>query len=113
MNAFYQDIAAQLINAQICLPLFRDLHAEVERSWAKSYSAHIHCTQANHADVEGMRDYGYASMSPTEETLATYFSVGEMPTLKSLSLLTKPLHVTSHINGRAYAAVGQAGVPTD
>lgn len=34
--------------------------------------------------------------------------MGEAPALKAPSLPTKPLHVTSHINGREYAAAGQA-----
>lgn len=52
-----------------------------------------------------MQGYGYASMPPIEETLASYHSVGEAAAFKTLSLL----RVTSRQNGRAYAAAGQAG----
>lgn len=41
--------------------------------------------------------------------LASYLSLGEASTLKGPTLLTKLLRVTSHLNGRAYAAAAQAG----
>lgn len=78
-------------------------------SWKKTYSARIHSPQANYADVEGMQEYGYASIPPIEETLANYLLISEVSTLKTPSLPTQPLHLMSHLNGRAYAAAGQAG----
>lgn len=54
-------------------------------------------SQANYADAEGMREYVYAFMRKASA-------------LKSPSLPTKPLHVTSWRNGRAYVAAGQARV---
>lgn len=77
--------------------------------FGKPYSARIHYSQAHNADVDGMQEYGYASMPPNEETLVSYLSVGEASTLKTLSLPIKSLCVTLELNGRAYAAVGQAG----
>lgn len=56
-----------------------------------------------------MQEYSHASMPPIEETLASYISVGEASTLKTASLPTKPLRVTSRLNCRAYAAAHQAG----
>ncbi len=43
-----------------------------------------------------------------EETLASYLSVGETSSLKAPSLPSKPLQETSRLNGKAYAAAGQA-----
>ncbi len=43
-----------------------------------------------------------------EETLASYLSVGETSSLKAPSLPSKPLQETSSLNGKAYAAAGQA-----
>ncbi|XP_058609037.1 serine/threonine-protein phosphatase 4 regulatory subunit 3-like [Onychostoma macrolepis] len=47
-------------------------------------------------------------MPLVEETLASYLSVGETSSLKTPSLPSKPLQETSRLNGRAYAAAGQA-----
>ncbi len=58
--------------------------------------------------IEGMRENGYEGMPPVEEPLASYLSVGETSSLKAPSLPSKPLQETSHLNGRAYAAAGQA-----
>ncbi len=55
-----------------------------------------------------MRENGYEGMPPVEETLASYLSVGETSSLKAPSLPSKPLQDTSRLNGRAYAAAGQA-----
>ncbi len=55
-----------------------------------------------------MRENGYEKMPPIEETLACYLSVGETSSLKAPSLPSKPLQDTSRLNGRAYAAAGQA-----
>ncbi len=49
------------------LPFLPDLHTEVRRAWGKPYSARIHYSQANYADVEGMQEYGYASMPSIED----------------------------------------------
>ncbi|KAI2647600.1 Serine/threonine-protein kinase MEC1 [Labeo rohita] len=55
-----------------------------------------------------MREYGYEKMPPVEETLASYLSTGETSSLKTPSLPSIPLQVTSRLNGKAYAAAGQA-----
>ncbi len=83
------------------LPFLPDLHAEVEREWKKTFSSRIHWFQhTSYANIEGM--------PPVEETLASYLSVGETSSLKAPSLPSKPLQETSRLNGRAYAAAGQA-----
>ncbi len=56
-----------------------------------------------------MRERGYASMPPIEETLASYLSRGVASTLKAPALPSKALKDTSRLNGRAYVAAGQAG----
>ncbi len=91
------------------LPFLPDLHTEVEREWKKPFSARIHKFQhTSYANVEGMRENGYERMPPVEETLASYLSVGETSSLKAPSLPSKPLQETSRLNGKAYAAAGQA-----
>ncbi len=91
------------------LPFLPDLHTEVEKEWKKQFSARIHRFQRNsYANITGMRENGYERMSPVEETLASYLSMGETPSLKVPSLPSMPLQATSRLNGRAYAAAGQA-----
>ncbi len=95
--------------ARVSLPFLPDLHAEVEKEWKKPFSARIHRFQhTSYANVEGMRENGYERMPPVEETLASYLSVGETSSLKAPSLPSKPLQETSRLNGKAYAAAGQA-----
>ncbi len=55
-----------------------------------------------------MRESGYERMPPIEETLASYLSMGETSSLKVPSLPSKPLQDTSRLNGKVYAAAGQA-----
>lgn len=50
---------------------------------------------------------GYESMPRVEEMLASYLSLGEASMLKTPTLPTKLLCVTSHLNGRVYAAACQ------
>ncbi len=95
--------------AQVNLPFLPDLHTEVEKEWKKPFSARIHKFQHNsYANITGMRENGYERMPPVEETLASYLSMGETPSLKVPSLPSMPLQATSRLNGRAYAAAGQA-----
>ncbi len=95
--------------AQVNLPFLPDLHTEVEKEWKKPFSARIHKFQHNsYANIAGMRENGYERMPPVEETLASYLSMGETPSLKVPSLPSMPLQATSRLNGRAYAAAGQA-----
>ncbi|KAL0173696.1 hypothetical protein M9458_029664, partial [Cirrhinus mrigala] len=61
-----------------------------------------------YANIEGMHKNGYERLPPIEEMLACYFSSGETSSLKALSLPSKPLQDTSRLNGRVYAAAGQA-----
>ncbi len=95
--------------ARVSFPFLLDLHAEVEKEWKKPFSARILRFQhTSYANVEGMRENGYEKMPPVEETLASYLSVGETSSLKAPSLPSKPLQETSRLNGKAYAAAGQA-----
>ncbi len=95
--------------ARLSLPFFPDLHAEVEKEWKRPFSSCIHRFQhTSYANIEGMRENGYEGMPPVEETLVSYLSVGETSSLKAPSLPSKPLQETSRLNGRAYAAAGQA-----
>ncbi len=55
-----------------------------------------------------MRENAYEGMPPVEETLDSYLSVGETSSLKDPFLLSKPLQEKSCLNGREYAAAGQA-----
>ncbi len=56
----------------------------------------------------GYEKIGYEKMPPIEEALACYLSMGKTSSLRAPSLPSKPLQVTSRLNGRAYAAAGQA-----
>ncbi len=88
--------------APVSLPFLPDLHSEIERAWDKPYSARIHRYQhTNYANIEGMREHGYVSMPPIEDTLASYLSAGVTSTLKAPALPSKPLRETSRLNGRA------------
>ncbi|KAL0196782.1 hypothetical protein M9458_005322, partial [Cirrhinus mrigala] len=95
--------------AQGNLPFLPDLHLEIERSWKNPFSSRIHRFQhTSYANVEGMRENGYKKMPPTGETLTSYLSMGEISSFKAPSLPSRPLQVTSHLNGKAYSAAGQA-----
>ncbi len=95
--------------AQVSLPFLPDLHTEVEKEWKKPFSSRIRRFQhTSHANIVGMRESGYERMPPIEETLASYLSMGETSSLKAPSLPSKPLQDTSRLNGKAYAAAGQA-----
>ncbi len=94
---------------QVSLPFLPDLHTEVEREWKKPFSSRIHRFQhTSYANIARMRESGYERMPPVEETLASYLSMGGTASLKVPSLPFKPLQDTSRLNGRAYAAAGQA-----
>ncbi|ROI46622.1 hypothetical protein DPX16_7740 [Anabarilius grahami] len=94
----------------VSLPFLPDLHTEVRKAWKNPYSARIHLHQrGNFADVEGLGQHGYVSMPPIDETFANYLATGSAPTLKAPVLPSRPLKMTSRLNGRAYAAAGQAG----
>lgn len=56
-----------------------------------------------------MRENGYVLMPPFEENRVSSLSAGVTLTLKAPALPSKPLKETSHLNGRAYTAAGQAG----
>ncbi|KAI2665725.1 Lamina-associated polypeptide 2, isoform alpha [Labeo rohita] len=95
--------------AQVSLPFLPDLHTEIGKVWKRPFSSRIHnFPHSNYANIEGMREHGYQRMPPVEETLASYLSVGKASSLKTPSLPSIPLQVTSRLNGRAYAAAGQA-----
>ncbi len=94
--------------AQVSLPFLPDLHTEVEMEWKKPFSSRIHRFQhTSYANIARMRESGYERMPPVEETLAN-LSMGDTASLKVPSLPFKSLQDTSRLNGRAYAAAGQA-----
>ncbi|ROL44499.1 hypothetical protein DPX16_0387 [Anabarilius grahami] len=94
----------------VSLPFLPDLHVEIEKAWKNPFSARIHTHQrSNFADVEGLRQHGYVAMPPIDETFANYLVTGNAPSLKAPVLPSKPLKMTSRLNGKAYAAAGQAG----
>lgn len=63
--------------APMSLPFLPDLHSEIEKAWKNPYSAHIHRYQhANDANVEGMREHGYMSMTPLARRLQTISRFG-------------------------------------
>ncbi len=64
--------------------------------------------ELSYANIARMRESGYERMPPVEETLASYLSMGDTASLKVPSLPFKSLQDTSRLNGRAYAAAGQA-----
>ncbi len=88
--------------AQVNLLFLPDLHTEVEKEWKK-----IRFPLAP-TNSSKFRENGYERMPPVEENLASYLSMGETASLKVPSLPSKPLQVTSRLNGRAYTAAGQA-----
>ncbi len=95
--------------ARVSLPFLPDLHTEIEKEWKKPFSSRIHRFQhTSYANIEKMRESGYEKMPPVEETLASYLSMGKTTSLKVPSLPSKPLQDTSCLNGKAYAAAGQA-----
>ncbi|KAL0152362.1 hypothetical protein M9458_052087 [Cirrhinus mrigala] len=95
--------------AQVSLSFLPDLQTEIEKVWKRPFSSRIHnFPHSNYANIEGMREHGYQKMPPVEETLASYLSVGKASSLKTPSLPSIPLQVTSRLNGREYAAAGQA-----
>ncbi len=95
--------------AQVSLPFLPDLHTEVEKEWKKQFSSRIHRFQhTSYANIVGMHESGYERMPPIEEMLASYLSMDETASLKVPSLPSKPLQDTSRLNGRVYAAAGQA-----
>ncbi len=95
--------------AQVSLPFLPELHSEVEKEWKKTFSSRIQRFQhTSYANIERMRESGYEKIPPVEETLASYLSMGKTASLKFPSLPSKPLQDTSRLNGKAYAAAGQA-----
>ncbi len=95
--------------ARVSLPFLPDLHTEIEKEWKKPFSARIHRFQhTSYANIEKMCESGYEKMPPVEEMLASYLSMGKTTSLKVPSLPSKPLQDTSRLNGKAYAAAGQA-----
>ncbi|CAM4721262.1 unnamed protein product [Leuciscus chuanchicus] len=91
------------------LPFFPDLHTEVSRSWIKPASFRVHSPQTlNYSNIKDISHYGYLTMPPAEETLASYLSPESSSSLKAPTLPTKPLKATSMMVGKAYTAAGQA-----
>lgn len=63
----------------------------------------------NYANVDGLRKHGNASMPLFEDKIANSLSMGETSMLKTPTLQSKPLRMTSRSNSRPHEAVGQAG----
>ncbi len=81
----------------------------VEKEWKRPFSSRIHKFQhTSYANIVGIRESGYERMPHSEETLASYLSIGETSSLKVPSLPSKPLQDTVSLNAKAYAAAGQA-----
>ncbi len=59
--------------------------------------------------MAGLSERGYRAMPRAEQTLASYLSPGTASSLKAPTLPTKPLHTTSALVGKGYAAAGQDG----
>ncbi|XP_073720453.1 uncharacterized protein [Misgurnus anguillicaudatus] len=92
------------------MPFFPDLHSELSRSWKAPYSARVHTPHATmYSNIVGMGEHGYLTMPRVEQTLASYLSPAAASSLKSPSLPTKPVRLTSSLVGKAYKSAGQAG----
>ena len=91
------------------LPFFPDLHTEVSRSWNKPVSFRVHNPQtSNYSKIKDISHYGYLTLPPAGETLASHLSPETASSLKAPTLPTKPLKATSSLVGKAYSAAGQA-----
>ncbi len=91
------------------LPFFPDLHTEVSRSWEKPVSYRVYSTQTSHySSILNVNEHGYGEMPKVEETLASYLSPESSSSIKSPTLPTKPVRITSALVGKAYSAAGQA-----
>ena len=72
-------------------------------------SFRVHNPQtANYSKIKDISHYGYLTMPPAEETLASHLSPESSSSLKAPTLPTKPLKATSMMVGKAYSAAGQA-----
>ncbi|KAF7694564.1 hypothetical protein HF521_008317, partial [Silurus meridionalis] len=88
---------------------FPDLHAEVSNFWETPYSVRTSFHHSSlYANVVGAKAYGYGAMPRVEEMLANYLSPSVASSLKAPVFPTKPLHATSALVGKVYAAAGQA-----
>ncbi|KAI2644619.1 Diaminopimelate epimerase [Labeo rohita] len=73
-------------------------HSEIGKVWKMPHSSRIHLfLHSNYANIEGMREYGYERMPSVEEVLASYLSIGKTSSLKTLSLPSILLQVTSRL----------------
>ncbi len=91
------------------LPFFPDLHTEVWRSWEKPVSYRVYSTQTSHySSILNKNEHGNGEMPKVEETLASYLSPESSSSIKSPTLPTKPVRITSALVGKAYSAAGQA-----
>lgn len=92
------------------MPFFSDLNSELSMSWKAPYSARVHIPHATmYSNIVGMGEHGYLTMPWVEQTLASYLSPAVASSLKSPSLPTKPVRLTSSLVGKAYTFAGQAG----
>ncbi len=92
------------------LPFFPDLHIEVSRSWKKPFSSRLFIPASHYyGNVAELSECGYRAMPRVEQTLAGYLSPGAASSLKAPVLPTKPLRVSSALEGKGYTAAGQAG----
>ncbi|ROL46658.1 hypothetical protein DPX16_12551 [Anabarilius grahami] len=71
---------------------------------AEEFERGVHLS-ATRADFGGVEPAWVCVDAPVDETFANYLVTGQAPTPKAPVLPSKPLKVTSRLNGRAYAAV--------
>lgn len=96
---------------QMSLTFFPNLHIKNKKASKNPFFSCIHRFQhTNYANIEGMPEHRYERMAPVEEKLACYLSRGETSFLEAPYLPSKPHSDTSCLNGKAYAAAGQAVV---
>ncbi len=77
--------------------------------WKNPYSARVHLFhRANNAHVGDCASTDIHRCLPCQKILKNYLSMGETSKLKTPTLPSKPLRMTSMLNGRAYVAAGPA-----
>ncbi len=79
------------------------------RSWEKPASYRVYGTQTSHySSILNKNEPVYGEMPKVEETLASYLSPESSSSIKSPTLPTKPVRITSALVGKAYSVAGQA-----
>ncbi len=69
----------------------------------------MYSTQTSqYSSILNKNEHSYGEMPKVEETLASYLSPESSSSIKSPTLPTKPVRITSALVGKAYSAAGQA-----